>query len=261
MGYPSEDVEALYRNNLKDVVRFFNKYHENHYKVYNLCSERLYDSAHFQDSVANFPFDDHNCPPLPLLQAFCRSASAFLRADEKNVVAIHCKAGKSRTGLMICCLLMHLKICPSADEALALYNKARTQDGKGVTIPSQRRYIRYYEYILKNNDVMPPEPLFFIMMIHLDHVPPSFKPDIVVKNHDRVLYNTKKDATEGDAARTNVASSGDQVMYILDQGIEVRGDFKMEFWSSLSLSLSLLSSPILTRILFYFPVRSHNRQW
>ena len=39
---------------------------------------------------------------------FCEDVQKFLDADDKNVVSIHCKAGKGRTGLMISCLLVYL---------------------------------------------------------------------------------------------------------------------------------------------------------
>jgi hypothetical protein len=60
--------------------------------------------------VASFPFDDHNCPPLQLVAAFCQSAYSWLKGDLENVVVVHCKAGMARTGLMISSLLLYLKV-------------------------------------------------------------------------------------------------------------------------------------------------------
>merc|ERR1711976_707295 len=64
MGFPSEGREALYRNSYDEVLRFFKCYHDRHYKVYNLCSERGYSDQHFNGNFERFPFDDHNPPPI-----------------------------------------------------------------------------------------------------------------------------------------------------------------------------------------------------
>ena len=43
MSFPSVGLMAIYRNPIKEVVRFFNSRHPNAFKIYNLCSEREYD--------------------------------------------------------------------------------------------------------------------------------------------------------------------------------------------------------------------------
>lgn len=59
MGYPANDYEAIYRNSMADVQKFFNERHKNHYRIINLCSERKYNHAYFDGNVSEYPFDDH----------------------------------------------------------------------------------------------------------------------------------------------------------------------------------------------------------
>lgn len=149
MGYPSQGLEGTYRNQMKDVQKFFQTYHQGNFKIYNLCSERKYDPQSFKGQggeFAHYGFDDHNPPRFELLPKICEDAMAFLNAAPgKNTVAFHCKAGKGRTGTVICCLLIYLRLWTTAEEALEFYGAARTANRKGVTIPSQRRYVTYFE--------------------------------------------------------------------------------------------------------------------
>lgn len=145
MGYPSESVEAAFRNPYKEVFRFLETQHRGHYKVYNLCCERGYEPSKFHKRTAIYPFADHNAPPIELIEECCEDVDEWLKSDPQNVAIIHCKAGKGRTGLMICAYLLYSspESFPTADDALAFYATARTYNKKGVTIPSQIRYVHY----------------------------------------------------------------------------------------------------------------------
>lgn len=144
-------------------------------QIYNLCSERSYDLEGLFDCVEVFPFDDHNPCALKLIETFCSSVDLYFAAHPSNVVAIHCKAGKGRTGTMIAAYLLHSGICQSAEDALAMFGRERTHDGKGVTIPSQIRYVHYYENLLRRRDVI--SYTYQITHIRLITVP-NFDPSI-----------------------------------------------------------------------------------
>ena len=104
----------------------------------------------FLSSPLRYPFDDHNAPPFSMILPFCEDVHRYLAADPKNIVAVHCKAGKGRTGVMICCYVVFCGRFTTADAAMQYYGIARTKNGKGVTIPSQQRYVQYFgDFILQ----------------------------------------------------------------------------------------------------------------
>ena len=152
MGYPSTGMETLYRNSLADITKLFSVKHNNDVKVYNLCLEkdRIYNKNLFPNSkVGLFPATDHNPPPIKLILEFCIDLCLFLTKNPKSVAAVHCKAGKGRTGVMICAYLVFTGLCQNCEKAFRYYARMRTKNNTGVTIPSQRRYIKYFEAFLK----------------------------------------------------------------------------------------------------------------
>ncbi len=227
MGLPSTSLEALYRNNLTDVLNFFNERHPEHYKVYNLCEEKNYAPNIFYKQ-GYFPFQDHEAPPLNLIRPFCEDAKKFLDEDPKNVVAIHCLAGKGRTGTLISCLLLYLGELDTAADCLKYYGLMRVDNGRGVTVPSQIRYVFYFEQILRNKI---PHPIVFkklrIRKIRLVTIPAFSKVTFVIENKvdkkNNVFDYNKKEILEENAGYVDFE--------VGDEGFVVCGDVKLLFYT------------------------------
>ncbi|KDP31989.1 hypothetical protein JCGZ_12450 [Jatropha curcas] len=244
MGFPAGDlssglfgfIEGFYRNHMEEVISFLETHHKGKYKVYNLCSERLYDAAKFGGKVACFPFDDHNCPPIHLIISFCKSAYSWLKEDIENVVVVHCKAGMGRTGVMICSLLLFLKFFPTANEAIDYFNQKRCIDGKAITLPSQIRYVKYFERILTYfNGENQPGRRCMLRGFRLHKCPYWIRPSITISNHSGVLFSTKKHPKTKDLMPEDFWISAPKkgiLVFALpgEPGLtELMGDFKIQF--------------------------------
>ena len=158
MGFPSTGVEKMYRNSLSDIIKFFHMRHNDQVKVYNLCLEkdRIYNKNVFPNNkVGLFPATDHNPSPIKLILEFCIDICLYLINNPDGVAAVHCKAGKGRTGVMICSYLVFSGLCQSSEKAFRYYARVRTKNNTGVTIASQKRYIKYFETFLEANFYRP----------------------------------------------------------------------------------------------------------
>ena len=121
----------------------------------------------------------------------------FVNGLAGRVAAVHCKAGKGRTGMMISSYLLHSGFCSTANDALQSFAHMRTHDGKGVTIPSQQRYVEYYQkYLQARTDghkinLDKPKTIHSIEFCPL----PSFvkgktvDPYFTIKNADHKVFN------------------------------------------------------------------------
>ncbi|XP_023331913.1 cyclin-G-associated kinase [Eurytemora carolleeae] len=200
MGFPATSVEAMYRNNMDDVRKMLEQKHKDHYKLYNLCSEKSYDPQKFQ--------------------------GVWLNEDEKNVAVVHCKAGKGRTGLMICAYLLHSRKLLSAEEVLSFYGLARTHDEKGVTIPSQRRYVDYYAAMINENLQYSPVKLYLYSFV-IDPLPAL---SLGLQQDGYIQFEVRQTRVRPFTSEVyQVKRTDGRINIVLPQPLLIVGDVKIEF--------------------------------
>ncbi|XP_056417960.1 phosphatidylinositol 3,4,5-trisphosphate 3-phosphatase TPTE2-like isoform X2 [Hyla sarda] len=244
MSFPSSGKQSFYRNPIKEVARFLDSKHKDHYKIYNLCSEKGYDPEFFHYRVERFFIDDHNVPSLADMLKFTASVRTWMAQDLKNVIAIHCKGGKGRTGTMVCTYLVDSDQFESAKESLDYFGERRTDTSvstkfQGVETPSQSRYVCYYE-ILKNkyNLQMPPEQPLRIRSIRIHsidgigkHNGSDMKVQILVKKE--LVFQCVCETQEH--CKLFFDAGNNSVVISLEECPVLSGDVKVRFESSTSL--------------------------
>jgi hypothetical protein len=96
------------------------------------------------DKVEHYGWPDHHPPPFEYLGPLLKSIHAHLSLNEKATAVLHCKAGKGRSGTIAVSYLITYEGWP-AQKALKHFTTQRMRYGEGVSIPSQRRWVRYVE--------------------------------------------------------------------------------------------------------------------
>ena len=159
-SFPSSGLWAAYRNPIEKVAHFLDTKHADRYKVFNLCSEKTYNTSFFHERVERVMIDDHNVPTVEQMIKFADTARSWLGEHPDNVIVVHCKGGKGRTGTMICVWLIESGVFSSAALSLDYFGNRRTDTNvstkfQGVETPSQSRYVGYYEWVKNNGRLMP----------------------------------------------------------------------------------------------------------
>merc|ERR1719469_469588 len=170
-GFPASGVASMWRNKRSTLIKFLQEKHGNMVKIYNLCAEKdfKYNSEHVGGlAVGSYPFRGHNVCSISKIAMFCMDAALFLQRMEQYTrdchsseikgktpaILVHCKAGKGRTGMMICSLLLFINMFPSAEKSIEHYDSTRVKDDKGLTISSQRRYVKFFEGFLNTELIL-----------------------------------------------------------------------------------------------------------
>ncbi|KAI5304807.1 Telomerase protein component 1 [Ascosphaera pollenicola] len=160
-GPASAFPKRAYRNPTDELVKWLDKQHPEQWYVWEFRAEGTgYPDEEVHNRIHHFPFPDHHPPPFAIIPQLVASMRNWLLDEsitdderKKRIAVIHCKAGKGRTGTMVVSYLMSEEGW-SRVRALRQFTKTRMRSGfgKGVTIASQKRYVKYVEKWVKNFD-------------------------------------------------------------------------------------------------------------
>lgn len=149
MSFPADGFESIYRNKIKDVSRFLKQRHGENYMVIN-ASNRKYDFSHFDNRVFSIKWNDHwPCCFLIFARAIL-DICLYLLQNKKNIIAVHCLAGKGRTGSLISSILFVSGMFNGILDANNFYLCKRAVN---VTKASQLRYmINFNSFFTKGKE-------------------------------------------------------------------------------------------------------------
>ncbi|KAG5069926.1 hypothetical protein JHK85_002303 [Glycine max] len=199
MGFPGGDFSS-------GIFGYIEGFYRNHMDEVI----KFFETHH---KVATFPFSDHNCPPIQLIASFCQSAYSWLKEDIQNVVFF-----------------------PTAEEAIDYFNHKRCVDGKALVLPSQIRYVKYFERTLTHfNGEVQPGRRCMLRGFRLHKCPYWVRPSITISDHTGILFTTRKHPKTKDLMPEDFWISVPKkgiVVFALpgEPGLaELVGDFKIQF--------------------------------
>lgn len=93
-----------------------------------------------------------NPPMFDKLVRFLHRVENFMDEGSHNVIAVHCKGGKGRTGVFVCAWLRYSQFRDNCLDAMEYFASRRSgpkaKHTQGVTGASQRRYLTYFDKAL-----------------------------------------------------------------------------------------------------------------
>ncbi|XP_056664013.1 tensin-1 isoform X2 [Monodelphis domestica] len=174
VSFSSTTDEENFRNNIREVAQMLKSKHGGNYLLFNL-SERRHDITKLHSKVLDFGWPDLHTPALEKICSVCKAMDTWLNANPHNVVVLHNKGNRGRTGVVIAAYMHYSNISASADQALDRFAMKRFYEDKVAPVgqPSQKRYVHYFSGLLSGSIKMNNKPLFLHHVIM--HGIPNFE--------------------------------------------------------------------------------------
>uniref|UniRef100_A0A673GV07 Tensin-1-like n=1 Tax=Sinocyclocheilus rhinocerous TaxID=307959 RepID=A0A673GV07_9TELE len=170
VSFPSNVEEPSYSGNIKEVATMLRSKHGDNYLLQYYLSPCV-----CLRKVLDFGWPDHHAPALDKICSICKAMDTWMNADSHNVVVLHNKGNRGRTGVVVAAYMHYSNISASADQALDRFAMKRFYEDKVLPVgqPSQRRYVRYFSGLLSGRIKINNKPLFLHHVIM--HGIPNFE--------------------------------------------------------------------------------------
>uniref|UniRef100_A0A8C4IZN5 Tensin 1 n=1 Tax=Dicentrarchus labrax TaxID=13489 RepID=A0A8C4IZN5_DICLA len=223
--FPAGAEERSYTTNLKEVATMLRSKHGEHYLVLNL-SEWRSDLSKLNHKVLEFGWPDHHAPALDKICSMCKAIDTWLNGDPRNVVVLHNKGNRGRTGVVVAAYMHYSNISASADQALDRFAMRRFYEDKALPVgqPSQKRYVQYFNGLLSGHIKINNKPLFLHHVIM--HGIPNFeskggcRPFLKIYQAMQPVYTSGIYNVQGD--------SNTSICITIEPGLLLKGDILLK---------------------------------
>ncbi|XP_069376900.1 tensin-1 isoform X5 [Paralichthys olivaceus] len=225
VSFPAAAEELSYTNHLKEVATMLRSKHGEQYLMLNL-SERRNDLTNLNHKVLEFGWPDHHAPALDKICSMCKAIDTWLNGDPRNVVVLHNKGNRGRTGVVVAAYMHYSNISASADQALDRFAMRRFYEDKALPVgqPSQKRYVRYFNGLLSGHIKINNKPLFLHHVIM--HGIPNFeskggcRPFLKIYQAMQPVYTSGIYNVQGD--------SNTSICITIEPGLLLKGDILLK---------------------------------
>uniref|UniRef100_A0A7N6BGE4 Tensin 1 n=1 Tax=Anabas testudineus TaxID=64144 RepID=A0A7N6BGE4_ANATE len=225
VSFPACAEEHSYATNLKEVTSMLRSKHGENYLMLNL-SEWRSDLSKLNHKVLEFGWPDHHAPALDKICSMCKAIDTWLNGEQHNVVVLHNKGNRGRTGVVVAAYMHYSNISASADQALDRFAMRRFYEDKALPVgqPSQRRYVQYFNGLLSGHIKINNKPLFLHHVIM--HGIPNFeskggcRPFLKIYQAMQPVYTSGIYNVQGD--------SNTSICITIEPGLLLKGDILLK---------------------------------
>uniref|UniRef100_I3JJL2 Tensin 1 n=1 Tax=Oreochromis niloticus TaxID=8128 RepID=I3JJL2_ORENI len=223
VSFPSNVEEQSYAANLREVASMLRSKHGNNYLV-GFQKNRIVIQK--SSPVLDFGWPDHHAPALDKICSICKAMDTWLSADSHNVVVIHNKGNRGRTGVVVAAYMHYSNISASADQALDRFAMKRFYEDKVLPVgqPSQKRYVEYFSGLLSGHIKINNKPLFLHHVIM--HGIPNFeskggcRPFLKIYQAMQPIYTSGIYNVQGDSQTS--------ICITIEPGLLLKGDILLK---------------------------------